>query len=300
MLAYKPTPIQEIRNEILDRSRVRLLVKREDLNHPYVSGNKWWKLKYNLSEARREGYKSILTFGGAYSNHIYATAAAASEYGFDSIGVIRGEETLPLNSTLSFARDRGMKVTYITRQEYKDKTDEAFLRTLKKRFGEFYFIPEGGTNKLAVRGIGEFGDLLRETSFDYLCVPVGTGGTLAGLVGGLEGKSTVIGYSVLKGSDFLFDEVRQILALSDFKDYGNWKLEIRYHQGGYGKITKQLLAFINEFETEQGFSLDPIYTGKMMWGIFEDIKKGHFAEGSTILAIHTGGLQGWGGFKTTG
>lgn len=297
MLSYNETPIQEIRDQRLDEFGVRLYIKREDLNHPFVSGNKWWKLKYNLLEAKRGEHKTLLTFGGAYSNHIYATAAAAKEEGFNCIGIIRGEETLPLNDTLSFARSCGMQIHYVSRGAYKMKTDESFLVDLKKKFGPFYFIPEGGTNNLAIKGVKEFAESLLNFSFDHLCVPVGTGGTLVGLIGGLTGRQHIVGYSVLKGGEFLKEEIRQLLELTHHNDPANGQLITTYHHGGYGKVSDELLLFLSDFERRHGFSLDPIYTGKMMWGIFEDIRRGVFRKGSTILALHTGGLQGWSGFR---
>lgn len=297
MLSYNETPIQEIRDQRLDEFGVRLYIKREDLNHPYVSGNKWWKLKHNLLEAKRGEHKVLLTFGGAYSNHIYATAAAAKEEGFNCIGIIRGEETMPLNKTLSFARSCGMQIHYVSREIYRRKMDESFLSSLREKFGRFYFIPEGGTNAFAIMGVKEFADSLSSIAFDYRCVPVGTGGTLVGLIQGLNGLRNIIGYSVLKDGEFLKGEVRQLLKLTHHNDPGNWQLITNYHHGGYGKVSGELLTFLTDFEKQHGFSLDPIYTGKMMWGIFEDVRRGNFRKGSTILALHTGGLQGWNGFR---
>lgn len=285
MLRYAPTPVQEIFDSVLDHAGVRLLIKREDLNHPLVSGNKWWKLKYNLAEARTQNKKTLLTFGGAYSNHIYATAAAAAELGFKSIGIIRGEETLPLNSTLSFAKQQGMSLHYVSRELYRTKTSAQFMDALEQQFGDFYLIPEGGTNILAVKGATEFAQTLN-TDFDYVCCPVGTGGTLAGLINGLPGKK-VIGFSVLKGGEFLTEEIQ---ALTSVK--GNWNVVSDYNFGGYAKTNSALEQFIRTFEANHAIPLDQVYTGKMMAGIYDLIQKGHFVKGNTILAIHTGGLQG--------
>lgn len=285
MLRYAPTPIQEIFDSVLDHAGVRLLIKREDLNHPMVSGNKWWKLKYNLAEARTQNKKTLLTFGGAYSNHIYATAAAAAELGFKSIGIIRGEETLPLNSTLSFAKQQGMSLHYVSRELYRTKTSAQFMDALEQQFGDFYLIPEGGTNVLAVKGATEFAQTLN-MDFDYVCCPVGTGGTLAGLIEELPEKK-VIGFSVLKGGEFLTEDIQ---ALTSVK--GNWKVMTDYHFGGYAKTNSTLEEFIRTFEAKHAILLDQVYTGKMMAGIYDLIQKGHFVKGNTILAIHTGGLQG--------
>ncbi len=288
-LLYTATPIIELKSVVLVESGVRLLVKREDLNHVYTSGNKWWKLKYNLEEAVRFKLNTLLTFGGAYSNHIYATAAATKELGLKSIGIIRGEEVQALNHTLAFAESCGMKLHYVSREDYRHKTEEAFIQNLHNQFGDFYLIPEGGTNELAVKGVAEFGTILiNELDFDYICLPVGTGGTMAGLVRGMNGRKNVLGFSVLKGGGFLNDEVK---SWSD-NSFDNWSIVENYHFGGYGKTTKELIDFIAEMENLYQLSLDQVYTAKMMFGIFDLVQKGFFKKGSTILALHTGGLQG--------
>lgn len=294
MLSYQETPIREINDPLLKEFDIRLLIKREDLNHPYVSGNKWWKLKYNLEEARIQGCDTILTFGGAFSNHIYATAAAAKECGFKSIGIIRGEETLPLNDTLSFAQEAGMEIHYRSRELYRQKNEPEFLRSMEKHFGKHYLIPEGGTNQTAIKGVREFARSLRPIPFDFVCLPFGTGGTLAGFVRELGDEKKIIGYSVLKGivSKSEFHSIQGTSA-----SHENWRIETGYHHGGYAKISPALIDFIRAFEVTHNIRLDPIYTGKMMWGIFEDIRKGLFPKGCIILAIHTGGLQGWNGIR---
>jgi 1-aminocyclopropane-1-carboxylate deaminase/D-cysteine desulfhydrase-like pyridoxal-dependent ACC family enzyme len=295
MLSYQDTPIVEIKDDSLETAGVKLLIKREDLNHPYVSGNKWWKLKYNLEEAVRSGHDTILTFGGAYSNHIYATAAATKEFGINSIGIIRGEETTPINPTLTFANQAGMRLAYVTREEYKKKDSPSFLTKLRNQFGNFYLIPEGGTNTLAVRGVEEFAGILLGNSFDYLCVPAGTGGTMAGLIKGVKGQRKVIGYSVLKNGEFLVNDVGRLLGRTDAV-HDHWEIQTSYHHGGYAKVSSELLSFLKDFERQHNIPLDPVYTAKMMWGILQDIKQGRFDRNSVVLAIHTGGLQGAKGF----
>jgi len=292
-LRYDQTPITEIFSPETRQARVRLLIKREDQNHPFISGNKWWKLKYNLEGAQQQGYNTLLTFGGAYSNHIYATAAAAHELGLKCIGVIRGEEIVPLNSTLAFAKNKGMKLHYVSREAYRNKTDESFIQQLKNRFGEFYLIPEGGTNQSAIRGVQEFAHTLKaEISFDYICLPVGTGGTIAGIISGLDAQHEVVGISVLKDGNFLMDEVRS--HLKNFSDtvYGNWHIETSYHHGGYAKTNPQLFAFMDAMNANHNLPLDPVYTAKLMWGVLDMLAKGKFRRGSTVLVLHTGGLQG--------
>lgn len=285
MLSYNKTPIQQVHDSVLTNSEIRLFVKREDLNHPFVSGNKWWKLKNNLIDAQKQRSRALLTFGGAYSNHLYATAAAACELGFDSIGIIRGEEVLPLNSTLLFARDHGMKLHFISRETYRQKSKPQFINELHDQFGDFYLIPEGGSNELAVAGVEEFAKSL-DFNFDYLCCPVGTGGTLAGLIKGQCGERKVFGFSSLKNGEYLSDEVRRLGG-----SYLNWEINIDYHFGGYAKSTAALLAFIEGFERKHHIPLEYIYTGKMIFGVFDLVKKGFFKKGSTLLAIHTGGIR---------
>lgn len=293
VLKYTPTPVQEIHDQLLAANGIRLLIKREDLNHAEISGNKWWKLKYNIEQAIRLDHQTLLTVGGAFSNHIYATAAAARETGLKSIGIIRGEETLPLNRTLSFAQQCGMELHYVSREEYRYRHSDSFLSTLHKKFGDFYFIPEGGTNALALEGTTEFARTLLEIDFSHLFVPVGTGGTIAGIIQGFEGQRTILGVSVLKG-DFLKDEVDLILALENnaAPPYGNWSVLTSYHHGGYARTTPELSEFIQSMRATHDLPLDPVYTGKLLWAVMEEVKTGAVATGSTILALHTGGLQG--------
>jgi 1-aminocyclopropane-1-carboxylate deaminase len=291
-LPYTPTPVKELKPAI-DVLGVRLFLKREDQNHPHVSGNKWWKLKYNLAEAERLGHTQLLTFGGAYSNHIYATAAAAKQCGFDSVGIIRGDEARPLNHTLAFAKAMGMKLHFISRDEYRKKTEPIFIDRLHNQFGEFYLIPEGGSNPLAIKGCAEFGaQVISETQVDYICLPIGTGATMAGVIAGVGNPKKVLGFSVLKGGDFLKDEVKSYLKRTSNEDFFNWEIMTDYHFGGYAKAPVALMDFKKWFEEANQIPLDLVYTAKMMAGIFDLISKGYFKQGSSVLAVHTGGLQG--------
>jgi 1-aminocyclopropane-1-carboxylate deaminase len=291
LIKYNKTEVKELGGQIFEQSGVKFLIKREDQNHAYVSGNKWWKLKYNLEEALKTN-STLLTFGGAYSNHIYATAAAAHELGLSSIGIIRGEETFPLNPTLAFAKSRGMQLHYVAREVYRNKAETSFIDLLHDQFGEFYLIPEGGTNELAVRGCAEFGKQLNQTiGFDYLCLPVGTGGTIDGIIHGVNESKKIIGFPALKGAAFLEGEIKK------YAKRKNWQLVYDYHFGGYAKVTNELKEFMGEFEKQYDIPLDPVYTAKMMFGVLELIKKKFFEPGSTVLAIHTGGLQGRTGFN---
>jgi 1-aminocyclopropane-1-carboxylate deaminase len=292
-LPYSATPIQQLLLPEALRAGITLFVKREDLNHPHASGNKWWKLKYNLETAVQQGYQTVLTFGGAYSNHIYATAAAANMVQLKSIGIIRGEENHPLNHTLSFAKEQGMHVHYVSREAYRQKEASSFLDLLRDKFGSFYLIPEGGTNLSAIRGVAEFArQLTQEVMFDYVCLPVGTGGTLAGMVAGLDGAAEVMGISVLKNGAFLKQTVEEWLQKFSKQPYGNWSVETSYDHGGYAKTTPDLLTLIAQMNTHHNLPLDTVYTAKMVWAVLDLLQKGRFKSGSTVLMLHTGGLQG--------
>lgn len=296
MLKMHEAPdIEEIQDPALSTSGVRLYIKREDKIHPNISGNKWRKLKYNLEQAKKEKHTTLLTFGGAFSNHIYATAAAAKEYGFKSIGIIRGEQHSPLNPTLAFAEAQGMLLDYMDRETYRRKASAEVLEQLRVKYGEFYLLPEGGTNHLAIQGAREIvDDAVLE--FDYVCVPVGTGGTIAGIISGMQGNGKILGYSALKGSFIVEDVKGLLLSIDETQD--NWMINTQYHFGGYAKVKNELLDFIMAFKNNFNIPLDPVYTGKMMFGIYDMVKKGEFRSGSKILAIHTGGLQGIEGMKT--
>ncbi|MEM9679702.1 MAG: pyridoxal-phosphate dependent enzyme [Bacteroidota bacterium] len=271
---------------------VELFMRREDRIHPFVSGNKYRKLKYNLIEAKATNYKSLLTFGGAYSNHIAAAAYAGKMHDFNTIGVIRGEELkdkITENPTLKFAQQCGMRLHFISREQYREKESPEFLNGLKDTFGDLYVVPEGGTNTLAIKGCEE---ILREEDqqYDYICCSVGTGGTVSGLINSSKPCQKVFGFSALKG-DFLTSEIRK------FAKQDHWALNTDYHFGGYGKINAELITFINDFRKTHKIPLDPIYTGKMMFGVLDMVKLDKFPEGSRILAIHTGGLQGVNGMN---
>ena len=295
MLLSLPISNQLIILPSLLNKNIQLTVKRLDQVHADISGNKWFKLKYNIKEAKNQGYKQLLTFGGAYSNHIYATAAAAKLSGLQSIGVIRGEENLPLNDTLAASQAYGMKFYYLSRSEYKEKKSLMVLEQLKAKFGEFYLIPEGGTNSLAINGTMEILDQ-RDYEADIICSSIGTGGTLAGLLATAKATQQVWGFSALKG-DFIHQEIENLLLENQISPLCKYKVTSDFHFGGYAKYTQELVDFIQDFKSITDIALDPIYTGKMMYGILDLIQKGDIPEGSKILAIHTGGLQGIRGFN---
>jgi len=283
-------PQQESFNQQIDFEnpyKIELYIKREDVLHDEISGNKFRKLKYNLEEAKRLGYTKLLTFGGAYSNHIAAVAAAGRDYGFETIGIIRGEELADKfleNPTLKKAFENGMQFEFVTRTQYRDKNNPQFLAFLQQQFGGFYFIPEGGTNELAVKGCEE---ILTEKDkiFDFICCAVGTGGTISGIINSLQPHQKALGFPALKG-DFLKEDIKK------YTKNDHWDLITDYHFGGYAKINEELIRFMRSFEQKYSIPLEPIYTGKMFFGIMDLINNGFFPEKSKILVIHTGGLQG--------
>ncbi|WP_329805749.1 1-aminocyclopropane-1-carboxylate deaminase/D-cysteine desulfhydrase [Flavobacterium facile] len=269
-------------------------MKREDLLHPIISGNKFRKLKYNIEEAKKQNKKVLLTFGGAFSNHIVAVAGAGEAFGFETIGIIRGEELqdkISENPSLLQAQNLGMKFVFISREQYRLKETTDFIEQLQKDFGEFYLLPEGGTNELAIKGCEE---ILTETDsqFTHICTSIGTGGTITGIINSSANNQNIIGFSSLKG-DFLQNDIAK------FANKQNWTVNCEYHFGGYGKVTDELIDFINNFYLKYQIPLDPIYTGKMMFGIMNLIENNYFPANSKILAIHTGGLQGIAGMNKT-
>lgn len=281
------TPNHHIDLPLLREKGVFLYIKREDTIHPLISGNKYRKLKYNLEEAKKQGHSTLLTFGGAFSNHIAAVACAGKEQGFGTIGVIRGEELAQSwqdNPTLALAHRQGMRFHFVSRSDYRNKNEAPFRQMLNERFGECYLLPEGGTNALAVQGCEE---ILTEADagFHHICCAVGTGGTLAGIINSAKEGQNVLGFPALKG-DFLNDDIRT------FARNDRWRLVTDYHFGGYAKVDRELVTFINRFRDETGIPLDPIYTGKMLFGIFDLVKQDVFPKDTRILTIHTGGLQG--------
>lgn len=287
----EPTQLQRLFDPILSKKGIEVFIKREDQIDTEISGNKWRKLKYNLLEAKAQGYQSILTFGGAFSNHIAATAAACKRFGFQSIGIIRGDE-LDSNSnpTLQKAKVDGMNLQFISRPDYQKRNQKDWLELLREEYQAF-IIPEGGSNQLALKGVAEIIDEI-EIDFDFIACPVGTGGTLAGLASQLSGNQTALGVSCLKGEHYLENIVQDLAGPAK-----PWQIFHDYHFGGYAKFDSLLIEFINHFKKVSGIQLDPVYTGKMMYSIFDQIKKGKFDSGNRIICVHTGGLQGIAGFN---
>lgn len=309
MIASNQICVQPVHDDFLLRHDVSLRVIRFDLAHPVVGGNKWYKLQRNLALAREQGATRLLSFGGAYSNHIHALAAAGAEAGFDTVGIIRGELVLPLNSTLAYARARGMQLIPVSRVDYRRRSDQDFLDNLHRRHGPFYLIPEGGANEAGVRGCQQMATELAARVPDLdrceIALACGTGTTLAGLLSGLRVLRPVLsppdtatprpfvrGIAVLKGADFLRTDIRHWLMRLGATGYsGDWALETDYHGGGYARAGQELLDFVSQFESAHNIPLEPVYTGKMLQALYKRIGEGLYAPGSRILALHTGGLR---------
>jgi 1-aminocyclopropane-1-carboxylate deaminase len=282
-----PSPLVQLHDDRLARAGLRLFLKRDDLINPNIPGNKWRKLKYNLQAAREEGHQVLLTFGGAYSNHIRATAAAGYHYGFSTIGVIRGEEHLPLNPVLAVAADHGMRLEYLDRTAYRHKDDPALIASLRSRFGGFYLLPEGGSNALAARGCAQIPAEISQP-FDVICCPCGTGGTLAGIAHGLAAGQRALGFSVLRGSEFLDQQVGELQRAAFGAISANWSIEHGFHFGGFARRKPVLDEFIADFADRHGLVLDWVYPAKMMYGIYALAERGAFAPGTAVVAVITG------------
>ncbi|MFZ9981208.1 MAG: 1-aminocyclopropane-1-carboxylate deaminase/D-cysteine desulfhydrase [Cyclobacteriaceae bacterium] len=302
-LSYREPPVLSIQHPAFENAGISVSVLREDLNHPFVSGNKWWKLRDNIKEAKRSG-KPVLTFGGAFSNHIFATAAACNELKIPCTGIIRGEAGPVESSTIRFAKSCGMEIIRVTRGQYRKKEDSDFFDLLPFPSSGFYIIPEGGTNNTAVRSCMNWGQKIAEKfrdDFDCILLPAGTGGTAAGLIAGINGDLFVHVFSVLKSGDFLQNNIARMLEdlfslIGGFNKNlsAHWKLHTNYHFGGYGKRNDRVLNFMKLLSTQS--PLDAVYTAKMFLGIADLADLGAFNRGSRLLAIHTGGLQGNSGF----
>ncbi|MBL7699708.1 MAG: pyridoxal-phosphate dependent enzyme [Chitinophagaceae bacterium] len=263
-------------------------VLRLDKIHRDISGNKWFKLKYHLEEAMRLGKKGIVTFGGAYSNHLVATAVAAHEHRLLSTGIIRGEQTSPENESIKHMRAAGMQIVYVTREEYHHK-DEIAARYLAEHT-DFYYVPEGGRSAEGVKGAEEILSRAGNDNYTHIICPVGTGATLAGLINASAPHQQVIGISALKVANQNDNELAGFLHSNTLKN--NWSINYGYHFGGYAKRTNELIEFMNALYLEEKIPTDFVYTGKMFFAVYDLVARNYFKPGSKLLIIHTGGLQG--------
>ncbi|MFT4754511.1 MAG: 1-aminocyclopropane-1-carboxylate deaminase [Salibacteraceae bacterium] len=285
----KKSEYQEIQEALFEEKQVRVFVLRDDLLHPGISGNKWRKLKYTILDAFSLKQETIVTVGGSHSNHIAAVAAAGNEFGFKTVGLIRGYEAYRENPTLKQAAQLGMDIRFFDKSEYA-QLDEKHMPLLTEELGEFYFVPLGGGNKLGTKGSMEIvEDIPTETT--HITVACGTGSTLAGIRLAAGKNQKVIGFPVMKNGEFIKDEVTQYQSAFG-KELKPFELNIDYHFGGFGKMKPELISFINDFNDKHRIPLDGIYNGKMMFGLYELIEQNCFSKGSVITAIHTGGVQG--------
>lgn len=282
-----PSPIQTVNHPLLASEGINLAVKREDLIHPYVSGNKWRKLKYNLLRAREEGTKTIVTFGGAFSNHIHAIAVACKLTKLQSIGIIRGEYD-SANPTLQFARSCGMELFFIDRQSYREKEKSTVVKEFLEGLESYTIVPEGGTNELAFEGLEELAHEINCKNHHVVMVSAGTGGTATGILQALDISKELWVYSSLK-SDYLKQEISSKVT-SEKSD--QFRFLSDYHYGGYGKSPATLISFINDFQNHAQIPLDPIYNAKLIAGFFDMIRSETLDKSKSYLWIHTGGLQG--------
>lgn len=285
-----PSPLTGIEDGRLARHGVQLLLKRDDLIHPDLPGNKWRKLRLNLRAAAEDGHDTLLTFGGAYSNHLRATAAAGRLLGFSTIGVVRGDELAarPLNASLARAAADGMRLEFVDRATYRRKDEPDVVEELRERFGRCYVVPEGGSNALAARGCADLGRELRGEA-DVVAVACGTGGTLAGLAAGLAPVAQrAIGFPVLKGGGFLNSAVQRLQEDAFGGRRGNWGLDERFHHGGYARTSPALDAFAADFAGRHGLVLDRVYVAKMLYGLFALADEGAFPPGTRLAAVVTG------------
>lgn len=298
-ISISTPPIEPLQSPLLLDAGVTVNVLRLDKSHPLLSGNKWYKLKYNLLEFQQKRELPILSFGGAYSNHLYALAAAGKILGMKTIGVIRGELPSTLNPVLTFAKEQGMILHSVSRSEYRRKQQPAFLQKLQEKYGDFHLLPEGGSNALAIKGCEEIASLLAWSGGDakrLVALCCGTGTTMAGLISGLAklgpgAAAEVLGLAVLKADGYLETEIAEQLANGEASSSIAWRVSDAYHCGGYGRSNAALDAFLKKFENISDIPLEPVYTGKLFYALFDLIEKGEIPAGTEVLAIHTGGIH---------
>ncbi len=290
-----------IESSLFNKAGVALYLLRLDTLLPHSVGNKYFKLKYNIQYALKNGYGSVLSFGGAYSNHIHALALAGAEKGIRTLGFIRGEKDEVLNDTLRDAVDAGMELHYLSRQQYRGRNNPEFLSSLQARFPDSYIIPEGGSNTFGVKGCMEIVSHIDRCLVDYdvIALPCGTSATLAGVVAATAVGKTVIGFSVLKNAGYLEDECEKFISKVQCGEHGCWAIFHQYHCGGYAKFTPELVSFIDDFYADHNIVLEPVYSGKMLMGLYKLLQEGCsiLKPGMKVVAIHTGGLQGLRGMK---
>lgn len=293
------SPIEKINHPTFDKHQLTVFIKRDDTIHPIISGNKWRKLKFNLSHAKQHNFSGVLSFGGSFSNHIHALAFACQQQGLKSIGIIRGEKEYANNFTLSMAKRWGMELIFVDRKTYRLREDADYLASLQQQHPDYLVVPEGGSNTLALIGVGEvIEELNQQCKFDTLLTPVGSGGTLAGLVQADNNQHQLLGIAVLKQDNYLTEQVNNLLGKPSH--HNNWQILSEFHRGGYAKFNKDDVQRLLAFNQQTGFIFEPVYSGKMILALLDLIEQGHFPEGHRIVLLHTGGLQGLGGMIERG
>lgn len=307
VVLQKAVPVHPVSDPVLKNAGVTLSILRCDLIHPELSGNKWYKLKYNLLEAKEQGHTTLLSFGGAWSNHIHALAAAGKLYDFKTIGVIRGawsndrkddkkdDRGQALTACLSDAVINGMELHWLSREDYRHKHEEKLIESLQDKFGNFFLIPEGGANLAGIRGCSEILTAGQVQDYDLICLACGTGTTLTGLVS--VDCPPILGFQVLKGRAYLKQEVKSLLNQHNLVANNQWAINELYHFGGYAKTNSALMKFIDDFQRSTGIPIEPVYSGKTLFGLYDLVKQNYFHKNTRILMIHGGGLQGARGLK---
>jgi 1-aminocyclopropane-1-carboxylate deaminase len=296
--------LQPLHHPLFNEYNVQVQIKRDDIIHPIISGNKWRKLKYNLQHIKNTPeFNGVLSFGGSYSNHIHALAFACFEQKTPCLGIIRGEVKYANNFTLSWAKYWGMKLHFVDRKTYRRRHDSDYLAELQQQFPQYFIVPEGGSNKLAIAGVSEIiTELIQQTQFDTLITPVGSGGTLAGLIAGDQLNNTthkILGIAVLKNAEYLAHEIKCLLPRLA-KTPNNWQLLTQFHRGGYAKFSPHDATRILEFSKVTGVDFEPVYSGKMILAFLDLLAEGYFIDGERIVLLHTGGMQGLGGMIERG
>lgn len=289
------SPLEKVTHPLFTEHQLNIFIKRDDLIHPIISGNKWRKLKGNISQAKKVKATGILSFGGAYSNHIHALAYACQQQGLKSLGVIRGEVAYQHNYTLSWARHWGMELKFVDRMTYKRRDESAYLNELAAQYPNYFIVPEGGTNEFALSGLADMmAELNQQIEFDTLMMPVGSGGTISGIIDADNNAHKILGVAVLKESEYLHKRISSLLS-QPTKSCSNWQLLSNFHRGGYAKFSIEDAKRIIEFSRITQIPLEPVYSGKMVLALLDLIAQGYFKKGHTIVLLHTGGIQGLGG-----